>query len=73
MKVLLRGLTRAAGGVACVETENYRDLPRYLDDILREWSCDDDHAIRAAAYRMRELRLDRGGQCSPASLPGVQP
>lgn len=56
ISVRLRGLTRAAGGVAMVCTGSYRDFPRYVDDLVSEWRSDANPHIRAAAERILTLR-----------------
>ena len=64
MRVLVRGLDRASGGVASLQCDGYRDLPRYLDDLILEMRSDlvlevRDAAARIAAAREERNRIDR--------------
>ena len=56
LSVCVRGIARAAGGVAVVSTGDYRDMPRLLDDVLTEWTKDGTPKVKDAAERMRAWR-----------------
>lgn len=56
--VHLRGFSRACGGVAVVARGDFRDFPRYVDDLTSEWLADANPHIRAAAARIQTLRED---------------
>jgi hypothetical protein len=56
ISVQIRGMHRAPGGVAVVCRGDFRDYPRYLDDLIAEWQGDTNAYIRCAAARMLALR-----------------
>jgi len=58
LRVVVHGITRAAGGVCVVEQlgSDWRDFPRYLDDLIAEWSRDCAAEIRDAARLLLQRR-----------------
>lgn len=56
LTVVVHGMSRAAGGVAVVKRDDYQDFPRYLDDLIAEWSRDAAREIRDAAALLSKRR-----------------
>ena len=63
IRVHIHGMGRASGGVAVVQHGEYRDFPRYLDDVILEWERDPCEPIRCAA---RVLAARRAEYCKVA-------
>jgi len=59
LRVIVHGMTRAAGGVCVVEVDGYRDFPRYLDDVCIEWLRDSGPEIRDAARLLLKRREEQ--------------
>lgn len=56
LRVVVHGITRAAGGVVVVHSGDFQDMPRLLDDVYSEWSRDCTAEFRKAAECLRIMR-----------------
>ncbi len=77
VRVVVHGMTRAAGGVCVVESDGHREFPVHLDDLCSDWAKDSSKEIRDAAallLRRRDEQLSLGdrGLDAAAERVGLQ-
>ena len=56
LTVIVHGMTRAAGGVAVLQSGDYRDMPVFLDNLVAEWLKDPQPEIQGAARLLLKRR-----------------
>lgn len=66
LRVFVRGMGRASGGVAVVAFDGFRDAPRLLDDLILEWRSDSAPEIRDAAARIARMREEHNRVDAPS-------